>query len=116
MTPVDRIAAVLREHRIGYQLCSCGWFTEHGVAWDSVSNHLAEKVAEALQLSQEWAATCDQWKGGRHVRPTRCEAEDDIIAAGAPNPGLYACFEPPPPALEDMRVEHRVVGLWEVVE
>lgn len=67
------IAEVLRQHEIGYQRCSCGWFTEHGVVWGSVSQHLADVIAAALQLTEEWGIKYDTFPNdvvlGREKNP-----------------------------------------------
>lgn len=74
---------------------------------------MADAALGALNLTEEWGATCDRWKGGRKVRKTRQGAEDDIVIATAPSVGPWSALEPPPPTVEEMRIESRLVTPWE---
>jgi di/tripeptidase len=87
---------------------------------DIASGHVAEDILEALaaagfavaRLTEEWGATCDQWSGGHIVRSSRAEAENDAAVATERDRGPYSCLEPPPPSIDDMRIETRSVSPW----
>lgn len=115
---VQQIAEVLGHHFMSdcydgdsmpYYNCQCGADFD---GLDAFNLHQAEVVADRLNLHEEWGATCDQWNGGRHVRRTREEAWDDAVSATEKDRGPYSMLEPPPPAMDDMRLERRWVSGW----
>ncbi|MCH9728398.1 MAG: hypothetical protein K0U84_01720 [Actinomycetia bacterium] len=106
MTPLERVAeAIWRKDRPDEPFDQC--------LFPDYYRGLAQAAIDALQLTEEWKTTCDRWNGGGSIYPTREEAWERAVESSQPRLTAYASLLPPPPLLDEMRLESRLVSPWE---
>lgn len=69
--------------------------------------HMAQAAIDALGLTEEWGATCHDWKGGRMVRQSLSEAVADRECELGRERGWADSIRP-----EEMWIESRLVSPW----